>query len=65
MEWWGCAHLTHSLEARWGMALVASMLLPAEPGCDIWLVLRGHQDCGALSLQLVLLGHKFHLLKST
>lgn len=24
--WWGCAHLTHSLEAQWGTALVASML---------------------------------------
>lgn len=35
----------------------------AGPGCDIWLVLPGHQDCGALSLQLVLLGHKLHLLK--
>lgn len=60
---WGCAHLAHSLEARWGMALVASMLLPAGPGCDIWLVLPGHQDCGALSLRLVLLGHELHLLK--
>lgn len=64
-QWWGCAHLTHSLEARRGMALVASMPLPAGPGCDFWLVLRGHQDCGALSLQLVFLGHKLHLLKST
>lgn len=62
---WGSAHLTHSLAAQWETVLVASMLLPAGPGCDIWLVLRGHQDCGALSLQLVLLGHKLHLLKST
>lgn len=60
-----CPSLTHSLEARRGMALVASMPLPAGPGCDIWLVLRGHQDCGALSLQLILLGRKLHLLKST
>lgn len=64
-QWWGCAHLTHSLEARRGMALVASMPLPAGPGCDFWLVLQGHQDCGALSLQLVFPGHKLHLLKST
>lgn len=46
-----------------GTALVASMQLPAGPGCDIWLELQGHQDCVALSLQLILLGHKFHLLK--
>lgn len=25
-QWWGRAHLAHSLEAPWGMALAASML---------------------------------------
>lgn len=61
---WSSAHLSPILWKRGGgTALVASMQLPAGPGCDIWLELQGHQDCGALSLQLILLGHKFHLLK--
>lgn len=58
-----CPSLTHSFEARWGAVLVASTQPPAGAGCDIWLVLRGHQDCRALSLQLILLGHKFQVFK--